>query len=62
MLGCETLATPEILSPGCPIPSEQAIAALLGGEIPSPVEIYLGRVEVFCAAMAAARGEGGSLE
>jgi hypothetical protein len=50
-LGCCT-ATPTMMVPPCPEPTDEMIRELLAGEIPEATADYLGRVENLCAALA----------
>ena len=50
-LACCT-ATPTMMVPPCPEPTDEMIRELLAGEIPAATADYLGRVENLCAALA----------
>ena len=49
-LGCCT-ATPTMVIPPCPEPTDEMIHELLAGEIPPATADYVGRVELLCSAL-----------
>lgn len=50
VIGCCT-ATPTMVIPPCPEPTDEMIHELLAGEIPPATADYVGRVELLCSAL-----------